>query len=139
VDYGDAFVSMHGSWNRSSSCCSFVIIHNECRDVPQGFKVVQIKFFSGKPISMKPFLFYETHGVIQGNTAQDTAPGLFVLTFGQKLKSPTDWNFRPVGLAANRCSLSEKGECLFVSSDAGSAGKIVAVGYFQKTETESGK
>jgi glucose/arabinose dehydrogenase len=107
VDYGDAFVSMHGSWNRVKQ---------------QGYKVVQIKFFNGRPLQMKSFLFYATHGTIEGQSTDDYGP---------------DWNFRPVGLTVNPCSLSAKGECLFVSNDLG--GKIVAVGYFQKAEAESSK
>lgn len=41
-DYrGDAFVAMHGSWNR---------------DPPSGYEVVRVDFVDGKPKSVKPFL-----------------------------------------------------------------------------------
>jgi len=109
VDFGDAFVTFHGSWDRT---------------VPQGYKVVQLKFFNGKPLQMKNFLFYASHGVVEGQSAEDTA---------------ADWNFRPVSVTVNGCSLSAKGECVFVSSDLDKAGKIVAVGYFQKTDAESSR
>ena len=42
VEYrGDAFVAMHGSWNR---------------DQPSGYEIVRIHYDDGRPVSIKPFL-----------------------------------------------------------------------------------
>jgi Raf kinase inhibitor-like YbhB/YbcL family protein len=38
---GDAFVAMHGSWNRKA---------------PSGYEVVRVRFAQGKPIALEPFL-----------------------------------------------------------------------------------
>jgi len=43
VTPGDAFVTMHGSWNRSP---------------PQGFKVIHVTFQNKKPVSWRPILYY---------------------------------------------------------------------------------
>lgn len=42
IEYrGDAFVAMHGSWNR---------------DQPSGYEIVRIHYDNGRPVSIKPFL-----------------------------------------------------------------------------------
>lgn len=50
---GDALVALHGSWNRT---------------VPDGYKVVRVKFTDGKPVSASPFLsgFLLANGAVLG-------------------------------------------------------------------------
>jgi glucose/arabinose dehydrogenase len=67
---GDAFVTMHGSWNRS---------------VPTGFKVVRLRFKNGSPQQFEDFL---TGFLIQGGTHQFGRPaGLAVMKDGSLLVS----------------------------------------------------
>jgi glucose/arabinose dehydrogenase len=50
---GDALVALHGSWNRT---------------VPDGYKVVRVKFTDGQPVSASPFLagFLRSNGAVLG-------------------------------------------------------------------------
>ena len=52
ISSGDAFVSWHGSWNRSP---------------PQGYKVVHVKYDSGNPVSWEPFFEYDLEGKDTGS------------------------------------------------------------------------
>eukprot|EP01119_Soliformovum_irregulare_P006732 TRINITY_DN1914_c0_g1_i1.p1 TRINITY_DN1914_c0_g1~~TRINITY_DN1914_c0_g1_i1.p1 ORF type:complete len:267 (+),score=53.41 TRINITY_DN1914_c0_g1_i1:576-1376(+) len=83
---GDAFVSWHGSWNRSPE---------------QGYKVVHVSFQDGMPVSFDPFFFYSPPGVpaALGIAGVDNAPG---------------WGVQPTGLAIGKCNAGKK-ECLFIA------------------------
>lgn len=66
----DAFIAMHGSWNRTT---------------PTGFKVVRLKFEGGKPVSFQDFL---TGFLVDGGKNQFGRPaGLAVLKDGSLLVS----------------------------------------------------
>eukprot|EP01118_Nematostelium_gracile_P019450 TRINITY_DN9017_c0_g1_i1.p1 TRINITY_DN9017_c0_g1~~TRINITY_DN9017_c0_g1_i1.p1 ORF type:complete len:241 (-),score=37.94 TRINITY_DN9017_c0_g1_i1:46-735(-) len=87
VHVGDAFVSWHGSWNRSP---------------PQGYKVVHVYFEEGQPKLWEPFLFFGGDGFVEGLTDHDTGKG---------------WPIRPVGITSTNCTVGTKGECVYVTSD----------------------
>jgi len=86
VTKGDAFVTLHGSWDRT---------------VPQGYKVVHVKYQNGHPVSDESFFAYQGPGDIGPN-----------------------WQHRPVALGIAKCG-PEGVECLLVSSDA--TGIIIAI------------
>jgi glucose/arabinose dehydrogenase len=69
---GDAFVALHGSWNRST---------------PVGYKVIRIRFQNGKPQQFEDFLT----GFYLGREGQFGRPaGLAVMTDGSLLVSDDD-------------------------------------------------
>jgi glucose/arabinose dehydrogenase len=74
ADYrGDAFVAMHGSWNRKPA---------------SGYEVVRIKFENGKPLRIEPFL---TGFLVANGGGQFGRPaGLAVLKDGSLLVSDDD-------------------------------------------------
>jgi glucose/arabinose dehydrogenase len=70
---GDAFVAMHGSWNRKPA---------------SGYEVLRIKFQDGNPVRFEPFV---TGFLLANGTAQFGRPaGLAVLKDGSLLVSDDD-------------------------------------------------
>jgi hypothetical protein len=66
----------HGTAHGTGTLTSEVTIETWMnRDPPQGYKVVHIKFSSGRPVHITPFLFYSAHGTVGSESAEDTGPG----------------------------------------------------------------
>ncbi|ELR20785.1 Lsorbosone dehydrogenase [Acanthamoeba castellanii str. Neff] len=106
---GDAFISLHGSWNRPSPVGYNVVrlVMNKTTGLPEE----ELPFFSPKEGGSSKNKRHDGHESDEGEDPYPPVPG--------------SWDIRPVSLDFGPCGASN--ECLFLTSDKN--GLIVAVAY----------